>query len=203
MSASWTNFIQNFKNNWKAIIWGLVPIVLIVLIFALPLKVVPVQVKENYWTTEMKNEPYKAQESYQENEAYLTTEMRTETIFDSYVNYGWSYNFGVPKPGTTVYVSMQGTPYYSQPYYFIYSDNVTNPYWPYYYSRWDGWDGREKVTIRVNYPEDVTRYRPVTKTREVTRYREVPVQMQKEKLVTQYVRMSVWQYLFLDQTIKR
>ena len=54
MSASWTNFIQNFKNNWKAIIWGLVPIVLIVLIFALPLKVVPVQVKENYWTTEMK-----------------------------------------------------------------------------------------------------------------------------------------------------
>jgi len=43
----------------------------------------------------------------------------------------------------------------------------------------------------------VTKYRTVTKYRDVIEYRDVPTQVLKERTVTQYVRMSIWEYLFM------
>jgi hypothetical protein len=210
------NVKSGFQNHWKAILWGLIPVVVLVIIFALPLKIVPLQTTEIYIDTELQQQPYAEIETYEETEPYMVTENRMRTVYDSSVNTnGWSYSFNVDDPGTTVSISMSGSsyynPYYYQPYYFLYTDNITPyPYWPYNqygYNWW--WDpgyypssGRSQVTIKVSYPEEVTKYRTVTKTREVTKYREVPVQVEKERVVTRWVQMSIWQYLFLDQRQK-
>lgn len=183
------------KNNWKVIVWGLTPIAVLAIIFALPIKTVPVQTTETYWDTEMKSEPYTVSESYSEVEPYTTTETRTETVYDSYVNISsWSHTFEVNKPDSTVSINISG---YSYPY--VYS--ITCPddgisrcrIWPYFYY-WGG--GQSKVTIKVSYPEEITKSRTVTKYRDVTKYHEVPTQVLKERTVTKYVKMSIWAYLF-------
>jgi hypothetical protein len=215
MAGSIDNIKNSFKNNWKAILWGLIPIVIIVIIFALPLKIVPVQTTEKYMDTEMQQQPYTEQETYQDTEPYQTTETQTRTIYNSYVNSGWSYSFNVADPNTTVNISLSGgtnyRPYYYQsyqPYYFNPSDNMTPyhnyPYYQYGYNWWGNsyYPSQDKVTIQISYPQEVTKYRTVTKTRDVVKYREVPVQVEKERTATKYVQMSIWQYLFFDQSQK-
>ena len=44
--------INGIKEHWKLIAWSVGPIVILAIIFALPLKTVPVQVTETYWDTE-------------------------------------------------------------------------------------------------------------------------------------------------------
>lgn len=182
------------KINWKPIILGLIPFLIVVIIFALPLKTVPIQVTETYWDTEMKNEPYSAQEAYTATEPYTELETRTETVYDSYVNYGnWSYAFDVKKPNSSVSVNFYG--YHYPQYLFWVSDNRTM-FYPWRYS-WDG--GQTKAVIKVSYPEEVIKYRTVTKYRDVVKYRQVPTQVQKERKTTKYVQMSLWAYLFFEQ----
>jgi len=160
----WSNFL------------GLAPILILVIVFALPLKTVPVQAMETYWDTEMKSEPYTVTESYTETEPYVTTETRTKTVYDSYYGGGYGCWDGC--------CSWDGcSPYYS-PYWC--SDNTTC-----YIYDW----GRRPRT--VSYPEEVTKYRTVTKYRDVIQYRDVPTQVLKERTVTQYVTMSIWEYLFM------
>jgi hypothetical protein len=210
MAVSMDNFKNGLKNNWKAIALGLSPVVILVIIFALPLKIVPIQVTETYTDTELQQQPYTVEETYQESEPYTATETMSRTIYDSTVSSsGFSYSFSVDNPGTTVSVSTSGNsyynPYYYQPFYII-TDNVTPyPPYPYFYNYWwgdSGYSGRTKVTIQISYPQDVTKYRTVTKTREVTKYKEVPVQVEKQRTATKWVQMSIWQYLFLDQSQK-
>jgi hypothetical protein len=212
MSGKAGNVKNGFRNNWKVIALGLAPVVILVIIFALPLKIVPIQTTETYMDTELQQQPYTDIETYEESEPYVTTETMSRTVYDSTVSSsGWSYSFTVDQPGTTVNISTSGgtyyNPYYYQPFYII-TDNVTPypPYFPYFnnYYWWGdpGYSGRTKVTIQVSYPEEVTRYRTVTKTREVTRYHEVPVEVEKERTTTKWVQMSIWQYLFLDQRQK-
>lgn len=201
-----SRFKSFFKNNWRFIIAGLTPILIIAIIFALPLKTVPVPVTETYWATEMKTEPYTATETYTDMEPYITTEQRTETLINQAVGYGgWSQSFKVDKADTTVSieVSNYGGGYY-MPRYVIISDNYSPYYNPHYWSSWPWyWDsyggyggGQSWATVRISYPEQVTKYRPVTKTKEVTKYREVPTQVRKERTVTQYVKMSMWESMF-------
>ena len=185
------SFIQ---GNWKFIAWGLSPLAILAIILALPLKTVPVQVTETYWDTELKKEPYATSENYTEVEPYITTETRTETVYDSYVYpSSWSYTFKVDKANSSVYINGQGYAYYPQ-YYVIYPDSESPVYrfWPYY---WGG-DGQSKVTITVTYPEEVTKHRTVTKYRDAIKYREVSSPVQKERTSTKYVKISIWGYLF-------
>ena len=183
------------KGNWKLLAWFLGPIVIIAIIFALPLKLTTIQETEEYWDTEIKSEPYTASEAYTTTEPYTDTEMRSETIYDSYVTGSWSQTFKVAKD-STVTVNYYGTPYYQQPYllYCPSDDDVAScdilPGYPYYYGGWG------RATIKVTYPEPVTKYRTVTKYREVTKYRDVPTQVLKERTVSKQVRMSIWAYLF-------
>jgi hypothetical protein len=53
--------------------------------------------------------------------------------------------------------------------------------------------------IQITYPQEITKYRTVTKTRDVVQYRQVPTQVMKERKVTQTVLMSLWAYLFFEQ----
>ncbi len=185
------------KASWMAIAWGLAPIAILAIVFALPIKTVPVQTTETYWDTEMKSEPYTVSESYTDVEPYTATETRTETVYDSYVSsYNWSHDFTVNKPNSTFTISLHGYPYYPQSFYIACPDDDASScrIRPYYYGGWGG--GQTKVVIEVSYPEEVTKQRTVTKYRDVTKYREVPTQVQKERTVTEYVKMSIWAYLF-------
>jgi hypothetical protein len=184
---------EQLKASWKPILWGLIPFLIIVVIFAIPLKEVPVQVTENYWATEMKDESYTVTENYTTTEPYTTTETKTETVYDSIINSGnWSYSFDVKKPNASVSINFYG---YSYPQYFVWDgDNRTilNP-WRYFA------DTTGKATIKVTYPEEVTRSRTVTKSRDVVKARQVPTQVLKQRTTTEYVRMSIWAYLFFEQ----
>jgi len=179
------------------IVSALVPVIIIAVVFAIPFKTVPVQETETYWATEMREEAYTVTEDYTTTELYEETETKTETVYDNYLSGGNSYTFDVDKPGSTVTVKMSDYPYGGYYASYVVVDD-SNPYyyryWPDYY-----WGSRAKVTVTLNYPEQVTRERLVTKQRDVVKYREVPTQVLKERITTKYVKMSIWQYLLMDQ----
>ena len=179
------------------IIAALIPILIVVIVFSIPFKTVPIQETEAYWTTEMQQEEYTVKEDYTTTELYEETEIKTETVYDSYLTAGNSHTFEVDKPGSTVTVELTGYPYGS--YYTTY--RIYDDDYPYYYLYWPDyyWGSRTKVIITVDYPELVMKERLVTKQRDVVKYREVPTQVLKERTVTTYVKMSIWRYLFLDQ----
>ena len=190
-------------KHLKIILAILISLAVIAIIFAIPFLTVAVPVTESYWETVMKTEPYSATETYTDQEAYVTTETRTDTVVNQQVGYGgWTQSFKVAKADSTVTIEVNnyGGGYY-QPRYFIMGDNYS-PHSPWYpgnswYGGWDNWGGGQSwATVRINYPEEVTKYRPVIKTREVTKYREVPTQVLKERTVIQNVKMSVWQSMF-------
>ncbi len=188
-----------FSNHWKLITIGVAPIALLAIIFALPIKTATVQVTEQYWDTEMKSQPYTVTESYTEEEPYKVTETRTITIYDAYVYpANWSHTFTVDKPGT-ITVNIQGYTYPYPIYYYIRcpeSDGTDCRVWPYFYHDWYWGSGQAHVVIKMNYPEEITKFRAVTKYREVTKYQQVPTPVLKERTATKEVKMSVWAYLF-------
>ncbi|MBM4450520.1 MAG: hypothetical protein FJ022_06980, partial [Chloroflexi bacterium] len=111
-----SNIVTNLKEHWKLIASVVGPLVVLAIIFALPLKTVPIQVTETYWDTEMKQEPYTVSEPYTDTETYTTTEMQTKTVYDSYVDAGnWSYVFNVDKANSKVSINFYGFPYYAHP----------------------------------------------------------------------------------------
>jgi len=194
-----------FQNNWKFIVAALSPLALIAIIFALPLKTVPVPVTETYYETEIKSEPYTVAENYTEMEPYTASELRTDTLIDQAVGYGtFTRSFQVDQPGATVTVEIANNSYgYSfMPRYYIIGDNYSMyPYdWrysPWYWDSWNTWGaGQSWATVKLTYSQPVTKYREVTKTREVTKYRDVPTQVKKERTAVRYVKMSMWESMF-------
>jgi hypothetical protein len=192
-----SKFTEKLNAYKWIIIAALVPILIVAIVFSIPFKIVPIQETESYWATEMKQEAYTVQEDYTTTELYEVTETRTETVYDSYITQGNSHTFEVDKPGSTVTVNFTNYPYGN--YYTTY--RILDDDYPYYYINWPDyyWGYRAKVTITVDYPEQVMKERLVTKQRDVVKYREVPTQVLKERTVTTYVKMSIWQYLFVDQ----
>lgn len=169
------------------VIWGLVPIAILAIVFALPLKTVPVQVTETYWDTEMRRQPYTVTESYTEVKPYVTTEMRTRTVYDYCYFDGCYPTTGYWRkvyPGGIVCEGIGGIP---PPHLRPPSLRSTLS------CGWPCWVSGVRV---VSYPEEVTKYRTVTKYREVVKYREVPTQVLKERTVTKYEKISIWAYLF-------
>jgi len=185
------------KNNWKIILIAVAPLAVIAIIFALPLKTVPVQTIEKYMTTETQQQPYTVTETYTEQEPYKAMETRTETVYnDTVYSTTWTHTFTVDKPQSTFTVTMEnyGGYSYSYPYPYWFDSDGTLPhiYYPYWYGNY----GQPKITIDVSYQEEVTKYRTVTKTRNITKYREAQVQVEKERPVTTYVKKSLWAYIF-------
>ena len=174
-------------NKWN-FISGLIPVLILAIIFALPVKTVPVQTTESYWDIEMRSEPYTETEAYTETEPYTTTETYQRSVYSS--NYPYPYNYPYYGGGIspTDNVKCQGYP----PYCFVCSgdDLASCRIWsPYNYA--------SMASPRyVTDTREVVKYRTVTKYREVTKYRQVPTKVLKERTVTKQVRMSIWEYLF-------
>lgn len=190
------NIGNSIKSNWKPIVWGLIPVVILAIAFALPIKTVSVEKTEQYWDTEMKKEPYTVSESYTTVEPYTATETRAETIHDAYAYLGnWSHDFEVNNANSIVSIEIHGYAYYPGGYRIICpgGDVDSCAIWPYSYY-WGS--GQSKVTVKVTYPEEVTKYKTVTKYRDVTKYREVQTRVLKERTVTENIKMSIWAYLF-------
>lgn len=190
-----------FKSYWKFIVFALAPLAIIAIVFALPLKTVPVQATEKYWATETQQQPYTVTETYVDQEPYTATETKTETIYnDTTYIANWTRTFTIDKPQSTVTITMQNFGGYSYSYPPIWYTPAPDPdshifrYFPYDYG-WGG-SGMAKITIDVSYPQEITKTRSVTKTRDVVKYRDVQVQVQKERSVTSYVKKSLWSYLF-------
>ncbi len=194
MSTLWKGAGRFFASHWKIVSAIAGPLILIIIIFSLPVKVVPVEVTENYTALEVQSQPYIAQETYQENEAYTDSETTSETVYDSYTSgYNWDYSFS-PKPGSTISVSVSGLGY-SYPPFIYWGDNTTGPFYP---DRWlNFYYSGSRVVIKMTYP--VVKNRLVSKTRDVIKYRDVQVPVQRERVITRTYRMSLWAYFFMDQ----
>jgi len=183
--------VEVAKMHKWSFVFGLIPIIILAIIFALPLKTVPVQETETYWDIEMQSEPYTDTESYTETEPYTTTETYTKTVYSPYYRpYPCSW------PGT---VTPDDYPYYPYNQYY--------PYYPYNFScsgddiwscrmSWPGNCASWTTPRLVTDTREVVKYRTVTKYRDVVKYRQVPVKVMKERTVTRQVRMSIWEYLF-------
>jgi len=189
--------INSVKEHWKLIASCVGPVVILAIIFALPLKTVPVQITETYWDTEMKSEPYTVTEPYTDVETVTTIEMQTRTVYDSYVDgNGWSYTVNVDKPDSKVTIQYYGFPYYGYPECSV----VCNPADPTSYQTYCRpfayGNSSGRALVKVTYPEEVGTQQTVTKYKEVTKYREIPTQVLKERSVTKNVRMSIWSYIF-------
>ena len=187
----------DMNNKWYYFS-GLMPLVVIAFIFALPLKTVDIQKTETYWDVEMRNEPYTTTEAYTDTEPYTTTETYTKTVQDP-----WVYS---------PYYNNNYSPYYSPYYSGCYScggigcSSCPSPYWPHSgnttayhpYPYWQSYYNPYYYQQRtVTDTREVVKYRTVTKYREVTRFREVPTKVLKERIVTEHIRVSIWQYLFM------
>ncbi len=170
-------------NKWS-LLSGLIPIVVLSIIFALPVKTVPVQTTETYWDIEMRNEPYTETEAYTDVEPYTTTETYTKTVYDPNYNAYCNYWPGVYTPSS--YINCQ-----NYPYCVVCSGNETSScrVWGPTCSNWGG----SRV---VTDTREVVKYRNVTKYREVVKYRQVPTKVLKERTATTYVKISIWEYLF-------
>jgi hypothetical protein len=187
------NIKEWLKANWKPVVWGLVPFLIIIIVFALPLRTVPIQVTETYWDTEMKDEAYTVPETYTTTEPYTATETKTDTVFDGYINASnWSHTVDAKKPNSTVSISIYG---FSYPQYIYWNTDIRDR--GSYFLPWPYGDSA-KVVVKISYPEDVIKYNTVTKTRDVVKHRQVPTQVMKERKVTQYLKMSIWAYLFFE-----
>jgi hypothetical protein len=195
MQKMWENTKEFFKKHWKLFSAVAGPVILLVIIFSLPIKVVPVEVTENYTALEIQSQPYVARETYQENESYTDSETATDTVYDSYTSgYNWNYSF-VPRPNSTISVSVSGMGYSYPP--FIYrGDNSTGPFFPGGYLNF--YSAGSRIVIKMTYP--IVKNRLVSKTREVIKYKDVQVPVQKERVVTRTYRMSLWAFFFMDQS---
>ena len=187
-----SNILNYVKNNWKQFTWGLAPLAIIAIVFAFPLKTVPVYTTETYYETEIVSQPYTINESYTRVEPYTMTESRTETVYDSYVSGSWSHTFEVDKPDATITVEFDGYSYHPQ--YIVFRPQDGEPayrFWPY-----DYWGSQTRATIKVSYPEEVLKYKTITGYRDVTKYREVSTEVLKKRTATENIKMSIWGYLF-------
>ena len=197
-------------NTWKFTKIGIgSAVVLVSAVFAIPLKSVPYQIIETYYATETK------QESYVDREPYVVEELRekSETIFDGHrymVPSGVVIPLKIDKPDVQLVASIKNDipvafQIYSLPSgHIIYEKlGITDKTLTISLS-----EGNHKAVFResVVWGKEIylclvtewTELEEITKYKDVTKYREVPVQIEKQRTVTQYEKKSIWQLIFSD-----
>ena len=191
-------------NVWKVAAICLASIIVVSAIFAIPLKTVPYQTTETYYDTEMKRE------SYVVDEPYVTEELRekSETIFDGIrivVPGGVDIYFYVDKPDVRLAARFEcpipgGFYVYSSSGRIIYEElgaqgafEIPLPEGKYKARFRESAMWGEQVYIRLAIKW--TEIEEVTVHKEVTEYREVPMQVEKQRTVTRYEKVSIWEWL--------
>jgi hypothetical protein len=222
-------------NIWRFVVIVLgSAIIIICIIFAIPLKKVPVGVTETYTETEYNEEAYTESEPY--TVQVVTGEVKeskSETLYDSamvelgqriipdrwgteiyfeidlkdkmdpLVSGSWAvedfpnaFYVTVTDPGLNLVYKYMGAeaaaqsdsfdfvPKYSGRYLFRFSTNsvrITK------YAR---------LTLVFKWDEMVPQTAERTEYKDVTKYRQVPVEVTKQKTVTKYENISIWEWLF-------
>lgn len=199
-------FIRKDIFGWKLIAFGAVCLlVLISIIFAFPLKNAPYQVTEIYRTTEMK------QESYTDTEPYIVRELteKTKVLFDEYrltVPIGIDIPFAIDKPDAQLMVSFEcsvpgGFYVFTVASHIIYEQRGSSG--SFELSLEEG-DYKARFSENMMWGEQVhiqlamqwTEMEEVIKYKEVTKYRDVPVEVEKQRDITEYKNISMWKWLF-------
>ena len=181
-------------------------IVLLCIILAIPLKTVPYQTIETYYETEMKREPYTV------NEPYITEELheKSEILFDDFrltVPKGVDISFYIDKPDAQLAGSFECT---LPGAFYIYSASGHILYEKIGVSQETFQISLPEGTYKARFSENVewgrevhiyltmkwTELEEVTKYKEATEYREVPVQVEKQRTVTKYKKVSMWEFIF-------
>jgi len=192
-----SNIWGYLKNNWKYVACVLTPLTLIAIVFSFPLKTVAVQVEESYWDKELQKHAYTVTETYEVLEPTVIQQIRSETVYSSVVSPSdGSYSFTVKKPDTTVDVSWQG---YSCCYPLVFrwfACDSSDPAQYYYFIPYNYYWENPRLVIKTTYPESITTYNRVTKSKDVTRYIDIPTQVLRTRTVTKYQQTSIWSYLF-------
>lgn len=184
------------RNNWKYVVCALTPLALIAIIFSFPLKTIAVQVEESYWDQELQKHAYTVTETYEELEPTVTQQVHSETVYSSVVSPAeGSYSFTVRNPDTTVEIRWQSF-YPGYPLVLRWYDCASESTPCYYFLPYDYYWGNGRLIVKLTYPETITTYNKVTKSREVTRYIDVPTPVLKTQTVTEYPKISIWSYLF-------
>ena len=196
------------SNIWKlvTIILGSV-IILVSVAFAIPVKEISYETTERYYETEIQKIPHV------KDKPLITKEFReqSETIFDGYVYAvpgGINIPFRIDRIDARLSVVFES----SIPGGFrIYSDANSILY--------EKLSNRGTVEInlprgmyRAQFREDImwghevyiqivlkwTEQEETTVTQEVLEYWEIPVQVEKERVVTKHKKISIWKLIFSD-----
>ena len=182
-------------------------VVVTCIVFSIPLKEVSKQAVETYMETEIRKETYVAKEPYVEKEP----QQGSVVFFDGYLtivprgvdvpfvidkpNALFVGEFNCPFPGGFYVLGIAGRVIYEQ----LGSRGTFQVQLP---------PGSYKARFRENvvWGEDVylrlamewTEVEEITKFKETVSYREVPVQTEKQRIVTTTEKKSIWQLIFSD-----
>jgi len=204
--------IKNFKIHetskaWKLSAIGLASgIIVVAIVFALPIKTIAYEATETYYETDMKQEPYTV------TEPYIVDEMYEESgiLFDGY-RYVWPsgavVEFQINRPNARLTGSFEN----SIPGRFAILRATTRQT---LYEK-SGTRGNFDIPLsegkyEAKFTEDImwgeecyinleikwTETRKITKYREVTNYREIPVEIEKQRTVIKYKKISIWKDIF-------
>ena len=194
------------RNNRRIIIITVIAaIILICIIFSIPFNTVELDTIETYQDTEIKKEPYVATESY----VALETHEIENTIYDctsKSVYSGLSVPFSVTQADSRLVGSFE-LPSPGDFYVYSSADNevyeklgtkgdidISLPKGEYRaLLRERTYAGKPLyLNLKVKWAEKAE----VTKNREVTKYREVTVEVEKQRTVTEYGKVSFWEIIF-------
>ncbi|MBC8276393.1 MAG: hypothetical protein H8E40_15690 [Chloroflexi bacterium] len=192
---------------WKLVTIGLgSAIVLMCIVFAIPLKTVPRQTIETYYETEMETESYVVKEPYVTEE----TLEKSKTLFDGFgtvVPDGFDVPFYIDEPNAQLVVTFQN-PFPGG--FYIYSAGriiyeklgnqgtfeIPLPEGTYKAKFRENLMWGEQVYVRLVMKW--TELAEVTRYKERTEYREVPVEVEKQRTVTEYEKVSIWELILGD-----
>jgi hypothetical protein len=183
-------------------------VIITCIIFAIPFNTISIDTIETYEEIETKKVPYTV------NETYVTTEIRekVETIYDATpisVPHGISVKFAVTQDGTRL-VSSFILPASGGFYLYAVSGKILyerlgskgtvdiaigKGEYEIVVREGTAWNKHVYLNVKLKWsgPEEISKYR------EVIRYRDEPYTVEKQRTVTKYEKVSLWDIIFGDE----
>lgn len=196
------------KDNWKVYLAGILTVpVLIAIIFAIPIKQVTIETTTSYMDIEKASKPYTDLEPY----IAYNNDSNTRVLINGYyqiVPNGTTVPFTIEKANSRIVGHFEN----SIPGRFAIlgiGDRVI----------WETMGSRDIVDLPLKpgdykalFKEDVMwgedcyifltaqsgESAPVIEYREVTKYHEVEVEIEKQQVIVDEIRISIWEYLFSE-----
>ncbi|MGA7678054.1 MAG: hypothetical protein WCA51_06745 [Dehalococcoidia bacterium] len=198
-------FWEDALDKWKPFVAGIITaFVLLIIVFALPLKVISTETTETYYVTEMKQEAYTVSEPYVTEEAYEKNKVFADEFY-KVIPSGIIIPFNIDKPNAQLVGKFENP----IPGSFLI---ITTP------NRilWETFGSRGNIDLPISSGEYLARFqenimwgedcyiylavkwtetRQVTKYNEIAKYREVPVQVEKQRTIVKKDGISIWKQI--------